>query len=108
MPLVTSHSKHSSSDIDPRLRRLRRIGRLINRVRTILKLRKTILKVSRSVTESRPKDRFILRKWLIHFTSEVNGKILKLPLENSLDFCFLFWGKFFFALSQEDLKRVLS
>lgn len=57
MPLVTCYSKHSPSDIDPRLRHLRRIGRLINRVRTILKLRETVLKVLRSVTKVPPKDR---------------------------------------------------
>jgi len=54
MPLVTTYSKHSSFNIDYRLRHLRWIGRLINRVRTIiLKLRETILKVSQSVTEVR-------------------------------------------------------
>lgn len=58
--------------LQPHLRHLRRLrfGRLINRIRTILQLRETVLKVSRSVTRVslEGSSRFMVHEWLIHFT----------------------------------------
>lgn len=90
--------------LQPRLRHLRRLrfGRLINRVRTILQLRETVLKVSRSVTRVplEGSRRFMVHEWLIHFHAKkpvlsyimaLFSKILNRSAENYNDYDIYFF-----------------